>query len=75
MRTNVVDHSSDKLDIAGPAIAEFYGDVPSAANTLLGMAALALPEFLIVVEVTAIVDAWALGDACELRGGGENLGR
>jgi len=56
MRTYVVDYSPDKLEIIGPAIGAFYGDCLPAANTLLGVAALALPDFLIEVEVTAMVD-------------------
>ncbi len=57
MRTFVVDYSPDKLEFIGPAIGAFYGDAPPAANTLLGVAALAMPGFLIEVEVTAMVDA------------------
>jgi len=56
MRTYVVDHSPDKLETIGAAIQAFYGDTPPAANTLLGVQSLALPEFLIEVEVTAIID-------------------
>lgn len=55
MRTYVVDYSPDKLDVIGPAIAAFYGDNLPAANTLLGVAALAMPGFLIEVEVTAMI--------------------
>ncbi|WP_417624749.1 RidA family protein [Paremcibacter congregatus] len=57
MRTYVVNYSPDKLDHIGPAIAAFYGDSLPAANTLLGVATLAMPEFLIEVEVTAQIDA------------------
>ncbi|WP_417450300.1 RidA family protein [Kordiimonas sp.] len=57
MRTYVVDYSPDKLDVVGPAIAAFYGDSMPAANTLLGVAALAMPGFLIEVEVTAMIAA------------------
>ena len=56
MRTYVVDYSPDKLEIIGPAIAAFYGDALPAANTMLGVAALAMPGFLIEVEVTAMID-------------------
>ncbi|MGI9412087.1 MAG: RidA family protein [Hyphomicrobiales bacterium] len=56
MRTYVVGHTPDKLAVIGPAIAEFFGDALPAANTLVGVEALALPEFLIEVEVTAVVD-------------------
>ncbi|MEM6463590.1 MAG: RidA family protein [Pseudomonadota bacterium] len=56
LRTYVVDYSPDKLDIIGPAIGAFYGDVTPAANTLLGVQALAMPDFLIEIEATAILD-------------------
>ncbi|HEX2138301.1 MAG TPA: RidA family protein [Woeseiaceae bacterium] len=56
LRTYVVDYSPDKLAVLGPALAAFYGDALPAANTLLGVAALAMPEFLIEVEATAVAD-------------------
>ncbi|MEP2759477.1 MAG: Rid family hydrolase [Roseibium sp.] len=56
LRTYVVDYTPDKLEILGPAIGAFYGDVVPAANTLLGVQALAMPDFLIEVEATAILD-------------------
>lgn len=56
LRTYVVDYSADHLAVIGPAIGAFYGDVTPAANTLLGVAALAMPEFLIEVEATAVSD-------------------
>lgn len=56
LRTYVVDYSPDKLEIIGAAIAGFYGDVVPAANTLLGVQSLAMPEFLIEVEATAVAD-------------------
>lgn len=55
IRTYVVNYSADKLDVIGAALAEFYGDVTPAANTLLGVQALALPEFLIEIEATAVL--------------------
>ena len=56
LRTCVVDYSADKLDIIGPAFGAFYGDVAPAANTLVGVQALAMPDFLIEVEAMAILD-------------------
>ena len=55
MRTYVVDHTPDKLETVCGAISAFYGDVEPAANTLIGVQALALPDFLIEIEVTAVV--------------------
>lgn len=56
LRTYVVDYSLDKLAVIGPALAAFYGDVTPAANTLLGVAALAMPDLLIEIEATAIAE-------------------
>lgn len=54
LRTYVVDYSPDKLPVIGAAINDFYGGATPAANTLLGVAALAMPDFLIEVEATAV---------------------
>ena len=56
MRTYIVGHSPEKLAIIAPAIQAFYGDTTPPANTLIGVETLALPEFLIEIEVTAVVD-------------------
>jgi len=55
LRTYVVDHSPDKL---GPVLGEigvFYAGAPPAANTFIGVQALALPDFLVEIEATAVV--------------------
>lgn len=53
MRTYVVNHKPEYLEPVGAAIAEFYGDTTPAANTWIGVQSLALPDFLIEIEVTA----------------------
>jgi enamine deaminase RidA (YjgF/YER057c/UK114 family) len=55
MRTYVVNHTPDKLDPVGAALGEFWGNIVPAANTWIGVQALALPDFLIEIEVTAQV--------------------
>lgn len=55
MRTYVVDQKPEYLESVGAAIAEFYGDVTPAANTWIGVQSLALPDFLIEIEVTAVI--------------------
>lgn len=57
MRTYVVDHTPDKLEPVTTAIMDFYGDAVPAANTLIGVQALALPDFLVEIEVTAVIKA------------------
>lgn len=56
MRTYVVGLKPAHLDTIVGAITEFYGDAVPAANTLLGVQSLALPDLLIEVEVTAILE-------------------
>lgn len=55
MRTYVVGHKPEYLEPIGIAIAEFYGQTLPAANTLIGVQSLALPDFLIEIEVTAAI--------------------
>jgi enamine deaminase RidA (YjgF/YER057c/UK114 family) len=55
LRTYVVNHSPDKL---GPVLGEigaFYAGALPAANTFIGVQALALPDFLVEIEATAVV--------------------
>lgn len=54
MRTYLVDYNPDMLSIVGPAIAEFFGDVTPPANTLLGVQSLAMPGFLVEIEMVAV---------------------
>jgi enamine deaminase RidA (YjgF/YER057c/UK114 family) len=55
LRTYVVNHTPDKL---GPVLGEigaFYGTAVPAANTFIGVQALALPDFLVEIEATAVI--------------------
>lgn len=53
LRTYVVNHSPEKLGPVTEEILSFYGGVVPAANTFIGVQALALPDFLIEIEATA----------------------
>lgn len=53
LRTYVVAHTPDKLGVVLPELAAFFGDAVPAPNTFIGVAALALPDFLIEIEATA----------------------
>lgn len=55
LRTYVVDHSPEKLEPVSVELMAFYGEAMPAANTWIGVQALALPDFLIEIEATAIV--------------------
>jgi len=57
MRTYIVDYKSDYLEPLGIETAAFFGDYPPPAATLLGVASLAMPEFMIEIEVTAVIDS------------------
>lgn len=53
LRTYVVDHTPELLGVVTPEIMAFYGDAVPAANTWIGVQALAMPDFLIEIEATA----------------------
>ncbi|MFT3976499.1 MAG: RidA family protein [Sphingomonas bacterium] len=55
LRTYVVDHTPDKLGVVLPEIGAFYEGATPAPNTFLGVAALALPDFLVEIEAIAAV--------------------
>jgi len=56
IRTYVVNYSPDALPAIGGAIGGFFGDITPPANTLIGVQSLAMPEFLIEIEATAVID-------------------
>ncbi len=57
MRTYIVDYKPEYLEPLGIETAAFFGDHPSPAATLLGVASLAMPEFIIEIEVTAVIES------------------
>jgi enamine deaminase RidA (YjgF/YER057c/UK114 family) len=56
MRIYVVGYTPDKFESIGPEIAAFYGGADPGASTLIGVQALARPEFLIEIEADAALD-------------------
>lgn len=56
LRTYVVNHNPSLLEPIGQALGEFYGDIVPAANTWIGVQSLALPDFLVEIEATAVID-------------------
>jgi len=56
IRVYVVQYKPDYLDIIGKATAAFFAPNPCPANTLIGVQSLALPEFMIEIEATAVID-------------------
>lgn len=55
LRIYVVNHQPEYLPIIGQALIAFFGADHLPANTLLGVACLALPEFLVEIEATAVI--------------------
>lgn len=55
LRTYVVDHNPDKLGVVLGEVGAFYDGATPAPNTFLGVQALALPDFLVEIEATAVV--------------------
>lgn len=56
MRTYIVDLKPEDLEVVGKAIGNFYGAIEPPANTLVGVQSLAMPDLLIEIEMTAIID-------------------
>ena len=54
--TFVVDYKPDHRTIIGKARAPFFANRTLPASTLVGVAALALPEWLVEIEAIAVVD-------------------
>ncbi len=54
--TFVVDYRPEYAAVLGQAMAEFFGADNLPAATLVGVQALAMPEFLVEVQATAVVE-------------------
>jgi len=54
--TYVVDYKPEHRAIVGQARAPFFANGTPPASTLVGVAALALPEWLVEIEAIAVVD-------------------
>lgn len=55
LRTYVVNHDPSKLEPVTKEIMAFYAGAAPAPNTWIGVQALALPDFLIEIEASAVV--------------------
>jgi enamine deaminase RidA (YjgF/YER057c/UK114 family) len=54
--TYVVNYKPEHRSIIGKARAPFFADGTPPASTLVGVAALALPEWIVEIEAIAVVD-------------------
>ena len=56
VKTTVYTTMLNEYEIIGNTTAKFFGDTPPPAQTIVGVTGLALPEFLIKIEVTVVMD-------------------
>jgi len=56
LRIYVVDYTPECAMAIGGALRGFFGDLPPPAQTLIGVQALGIPDMLIEIEATAVVD-------------------
>jgi len=56
IRIYVVDYKPEQIEIIGQAMNSFFDKDNQPASTLLGVQSLALPEFLVEIEVTAVIE-------------------
>src|SRR5262245_52120380 len=54
--TYVVDYRPEHRAVIGKARAPFFANRPPPASTLVGVSALALPEWLVEIEAVAVID-------------------
>lgn len=57
LRLYVVDYKPDYLVTLSQALIAFFGTDHLPANTVVGVACLALPEFMVEIEATAVIAA------------------
>jgi enamine deaminase RidA (YjgF/YER057c/UK114 family) len=55
VRVYIVNHAPGHLTILGRAMSEFFGEDSLPASTLVGVATLALPEFLVEIEADVVL--------------------
>ena len=56
LRIYVVDYQAESGTAVGIALGEFFSPENPPASTWIGVSALAVPEFLIEIEATAVLD-------------------
>jgi len=56
LRIYVVDYQAESGTAVGTALKEFFSAENPPSSTWIGVSALAVPEFLIEIEATAVLD-------------------
>jgi enamine deaminase RidA (YjgF/YER057c/UK114 family) len=56
LRIYIVNYQTESAAAIGSALREFFSQENAPASTWIGVSALAVPEFLIEIEATAVLD-------------------
>ena len=56
LRIYIVNYQSESAEALGSALREFFSHGNLPASTWIGVSALAVPDFLIEIEATAVLD-------------------
>ena len=56
LRIYLVNYQAERANAVGSALREFFSAENPPASTWIGVSALAVPEFLIEIEATAVLD-------------------
>ena len=56
LRIYIVNYQAESAKAVGSALREFFSSENAPASTWIGVSALAVPEFLIEIEATAVLD-------------------
>jgi enamine deaminase RidA (YjgF/YER057c/UK114 family) len=56
LRIYIVNYQAESASAIGNALREFFSPENSPASTWIGVSALAVPDFLIEIEATAVLD-------------------
>ena len=56
LHTYVVDYKPEYVEVIGKVLGNFFDPDNIPANTLLGVQSLAVPEFMVEIEATAVID-------------------
>ena len=56
LRIYIVNYRAESAEAVGSALREFFSQANAPASTWVGVSALAVPDFLIEIEATAVLD-------------------
>jgi 2-iminobutanoate/2-iminopropanoate deaminase len=56
LRIYIVNYQAESVEAVGKALREFFSQENPPASTWIGVSALAVPEFLVEIEATAVLE-------------------